>query len=249
MDLANKKVIVTGAASGFGLTLVERLVEESCQIAAFDIDQNKLSALKSRYPAVSIYVCDVSDNEQVESNVESVFKDFNGLDILVNNAGIMKNAPLINLFNRNERKHSIQMWHDVISINQNSVFYMSRSVVDRMLENRNKGVIINISSIAACGNIGQTAYSASKAAVEAMTKTWAKELGRFGIRAVAISPGFIDTQATSDALEEKMLQKWTDNTPLKRTGNIEEIIHAIIFAIQNDFYNGEVLKVNGGLVL
>ena len=126
---------------------------------------------------------------------------------------------------------------------------MTHSVVNKMIGNRNKGVIINISSIAAKGNAGQTAYAATKASVEAMSKVWAKELGGFGIRAVAIAPGFINTIGTHDALEEKMLAKWIGKTQLNRTGEISEIVLAAQFAIENDFFNGEVLNVNGGLVV
>jgi 3-oxoacyl-[acyl-carrier protein] reductase len=82
-----------------------------------------------------------------------------------------------------------------------------------------------------------------------MTKVWSKELGVFGIRSVAISPGFIDTAGTHDALEEKMLNKWIEQTPLKRTGKIEEIVAAVRFVIENDFVNGEVIQVNGGLTI
>ena len=161
----------------------------------------------------------------------------------------MKNAPLVNILSRPDSRHSIDLWDNVIQINQNAIFYMARSVVNKMIKNRNKGVIINISSIAARGNAGQTAYSATKAAVEAMTKVWAKELGGFDIRSVSIAPGFMNTLGTHDALEEKMLAKWIEKTPLKRTGEISEVVQAAQFAIENDFFNGEVLNVNGGLSL
>jgi 3-oxoacyl-[acyl-carrier protein] reductase len=161
----------------------------------------------------------------------------------------MKNAPLVNLLQRPDNRHPIDLWHNVIEVNQHAVFYTTRSFVSNMIKNRNNGVVVNISSIAAGGNIGQTAYSASKAAVEAMTKVWAKELGAFGIRTVAIAPGFIDTTGTRDALEEKMLGNWIDKTPLKRTGKIEEIVSAVQFAIINDFLTGVVIGLNGGLTI
>jgi len=126
---------------------------------------------------------------------------------------------------------------------------MTRSVAAKMIKYRNKGVIVNISSISARGNAGQTAYAASKAAIEAMSKVWAKEFGCFGIRSVAVAPGFIDTAGTHDALEEKMLEQWIAKTPLRRTGNISEVVATIKFAIENDFMNGEVINVNGGLVI
>lgn len=249
MFLNGKKTLVTGAGSGFGLALVERLVKEGARVAAFDVDSSKLQKLKLNYPEVETLVCDVADNVQVEQAVLKVFENFGELHVLVNNAGIMKNAPIVNLLDRNDRKHSLDLWHQVINVNQNSVFYMTRAVSDQMIQKRNKGIIVNISSISAKGNIGQTAYSASKAAVEAMTKVWSKELGRFGIRSVAIAPGFINTLGAADAIEERMLKRWVDGTPLRRTGEVNEVIESIIFAISNDFVNGEVISVNGGLTL
>jgi NAD(P)-dependent dehydrogenase (short-subunit alcohol dehydrogenase family) len=88
-----------------------------------------------------------------------------------------------------------------------------------------------------------------EAAVEAMTKVWAKELGAFGIRSMAIAPGFMDTSGTHNALEEKMLSKWIDKTPLRRTGNIQEVVSTVQFVIENDFVNGEIINVNGGLTI
>lgn len=249
MKLAGAKAIVTGAAAGFGKALTLKLAEAGVKVAALDIDAAKLAELQVEQPAVTTFVCNVADNDQVERTVNEIATAFGGIDILVNNAGIMRNTPLINLLQRPDRKHSIDLWHQVVNVNQNSVFYMTRAVADKMVSSRSKGVIVNISSISARGNIGQTAYSATKAAVEAMTKVWAKELGSFGIRAVAVAPGFIDTAGTAAAIEEKMLQRWVDQTPLRRTGKIDEIIATIVFAVENDFINGEVLSVNGGLVI
>ncbi|MGC9402628.1 SDR family NAD(P)-dependent oxidoreductase [Vibrio genomosp. F10 str. 9ZC157] len=249
MLLHDKIALVTGAGSGFGRALVERLIREGVKVAAFDIDSSKLDELKLLSPEIETFVCDVSDNFQVERSVSGCFEKFGELNILVNNAGIMENAPIVNLLDRNDRKHSLELWHQVINVNQNSVFYMTRAVADQMTQRRNKGIIVNISSIAAKGNLGQTAYSASKAAVEAMTKVWSKELGRFGIRSVAIAPGFINTLGAADAIEDRMLQHWVDKTPLRRTGEVNEVVESIIFAISNDFLNGEVISINGGLTL
>ena len=112
---------------------------------------------------------------------------------------------------------------------------------------RSKGVIVNISSISACGNEGQTAYSAAKAGVNAMTVTWSKELGPMGIRCNAISPGFIDTDSTHNALKEKIIAHIHSNTPLRRLGQVEEVSQAVASVIANDFINGVILNVDGGL--
>ena len=124
---------------------------------------------------------------------------------------------------------------------------MTSVVVEQMVMHRSKGVIVNISSISACGNEGQTAYSAAKAGVNAMTVTWSKELGPMGIRCNAISPGFIDTDSTHNALKEKIIAHIHSNTPLRRLGQVEEVSQAVASVIANDFINGVILNVDGGL--
>lgn len=249
MIVSNSNIIITGAGSGFGRKMAIKFAELGANVYAIDIDRDRLADLKINSDNISIFMCDVSDNALVENTIEQIFTLQPKINVILNNAGIMRNAPLINLLARPEKRHSIELYQQVIAVNQNAVFYVTRSAADRMISNRTKGVIINISSISARGNIGQTAYSASKAAIEAMTKVWAKELGRFGIRSVAIAPGFMDTAGTHDALEEKMLSKWIEQTPLRRTGTIDEVVSAVRFAIENDFVNGEVINVNGGLTI
>jgi 3-oxoacyl-[acyl-carrier protein] reductase len=116
-----------------------------------------------------------------------------------------------------------------------------------MAKHRVRGLIINISSIAAQGNIGQTAYSAAKAGIEAMTKVWSKELGMFKIRAVCIAPGFIETPSTHDSLSEAVIEKWKKQIPLGHLGALEEIGKTVAFAIENNYINGKIISVDGGL--
>jgi 3-oxoacyl-[acyl-carrier protein] reductase len=249
MLLSDAKIIITGAGSGFGKSMAMYFATQNAKVHAIDINENSLSILKSEISSIETYLCDITDNDKVEKVIRDIFITNGKTNVLINNAGIMKNSPLVNILQRPDGKHMVDLWHRVIDVNQNAVFYTTRAFVEQMIKKRNKGVIINISSIAAKGNAGQTAYSASKAAVEAMTKVWAKELGIFGIRSVAVSPGFIDTAGTHDALEEKMLNKWIEQTPMRRTGRIEEVTSAVQFAIENDFVNGEIINVNGGLTI
>jgi 3-oxoacyl-[acyl-carrier protein] reductase len=249
MNIADTNIIITGAGAGFGRAMALHFSGLGARVYALDIDTAALSGLKEEGGCIGYFRCDVSDNDEVEKTVDEVFALDSKVNVLINNAGIMKNSPLVNLLSRPDSRHPVDLWNKVIDVNQNGVFYMTRSVAAKMMKHRNKGAIISISSIAARGNAGQTAYAASKAAVEAMTKVWAKELGAWGIRAVAVAPGFIDTAGTHDALEEKMLAQWIDKTPLKRTGSVDEVVRTVHFAIDNDFINGEVLNVNGGLVL
>jgi 3-oxoacyl-[acyl-carrier protein] reductase len=118
-----------------------------------------------------------------------------------------------------------------------------------MIFKKRKGVIINISSISAQGNVGQSAYSASKAGVEALTKTWSKELAMFGIRSTCIAPGFFDTPSTKEKVNTHMLEKWEKSIPLKRLGNLDELLTSVEFIIANDYFNGKILSIDGGLNL
>jgi len=249
MELKSANIIITGAGSGFGKAMCEHFLFLGASVYAVDVNSEALKMLKREQANVNTFTCDVSSNEQVEKVIDEIIETNDGINVLINNAGIMKNAPLVNLLSRPDNRHPVELWNKVIEVNQNSVFYMTRSVANAMIKKRNKGVIINISSISAKGNIGQTAYSASKAAVEAMSNVWAKELGSFGIRSVCIAPGFINTIGTQDALEEKMLAQWISKTLLKRTGEVNEIVLATQFAIENDFFNGELLNLNGGLTI
>jgi 3-oxoacyl-[acyl-carrier protein] reductase len=249
LEVKNAHIIITGAAAGFGKAMTQYFLATGATVHAIDVNDEALQKLKKESRNLQTYICDVSNEEQVENTLTAVFENDFAINVLINNAGIMKNAPLINFLKRPDGRHEIDLYNQVIKVNQHSVFYMTRTVANHMIKKRNKGALIHISSIAAAGNIGQTAYSASKAAVEAMSKVWSKELGAFGIRSVCIAPGFINTVGGHDAIEEKMLNNWIGKTPLKRTGEINEIVLAVQFAIENDFFNGEVLKVNGGLTL
>jgi 3-oxoacyl-[acyl-carrier protein] reductase len=147
------------------------------------------------------------------------------------------------------RRHRIETWESTIRSNLTATFVLTSHVAEHMAANRTKGVIVNISSISASGNPGQTAYSAAKAGVEAMTSVWARELGPLGIRSVAIAPGFVATPSTDAAMSADALAELRRRTPLLRLGKPEEIAAAVAFAIDNDFLTGTTIAVDGGLVL
>ncbi|MDD3504965.1 MAG: SDR family oxidoreductase, partial [Sulfurimonas sp.] len=166
----------------------------------------------------------------------------------VNNAGILYSEPLINIMLK-EKRHSIKKWQKVIDINLTAPFVLGSYVAEQMIMNRTKGVIVNISSISAKGNIGQSAYSAAKAGLESMTKVWAKELGSFGIRSVAIAPGFMDTESTHMAVTQDILEHIKSETPIKRLGKAEDIANTVKFVIENNHVNAKTLEIDGGLVI
>ena len=134
-----------------------------------------------------------------------------------------------------------------LSSNLNSTFLTSTYAIENMVLNRKSGLIINISSISAEGNIGQAAYSSSKAAIESFSTTLSKELAIFGIRVISIAPGFFNTKSTHKSLSKNQVLNIKSITPVGRLGKIQELTNAINFVINNKFYNGKVLKIDGGL--
>lgn len=192
---------------------------------------------------------DVTQPVQVKTGVAELVERHGRLDILVNNAGVIFSEAFVNIMNPNGIMHDYGRFRDSLIVNLDSVFIVTSAVVEQMVMRRMKGAIVNISSISACGNEGQTAYSAAKAGVNAMTVTWSKELGRWGIRCNAVAPGFIDTESTRSALRGSTLKHIQDNTPLRRLGEAHEVAQAVASVITNDFINGVVLNVNGGLTI
>lgn len=249
MDIQGKSAIVTGGVRGIGRAVVEKLISEGALVAVMDVDSDGLAALAEAHPDVLCTRCDVSDHEQVAATVAEILEAFGQIDILVNNAGILYSAPLINIMSRGDKKHDVGMWKKVIETDLSSVFYVTLNVAEAMVDQRTKGVIVNVSSVAAAGNPGQSAYSAAKAGVEALTATWAKELGGLGIRSVAVAPGFTDTDSTAEAVSEGVLKSWVGKIPLRRLARVDEIADGILTAIRNDYLNGTTLSIDGGLVI
>ena len=153
----------------------------------------------------------------------------------------------MNLLNRDNPRHGIQSFTRCLELNVHTAFFASRAVVETMIKQRKKGVIINVSSISAYGNAGQSAYSAAKSALIGLSNSWSKELGMFGIRANSIAPGFVDTNSTSHALNPSIIGHIVKNTPLRKMGNVNDICLAVEYIMKNDFVTGEVLRVDGGL--
>ncbi len=248
MELAHSKVLITGGAAGIGNFIANRLLQQSEMVIIIDRDQQLLNDLPSHEKLLKFH-CDITDAKAVEKLIKNIFETEGGINVCINNAGIIHSEPLVNILSREEKKHSIANWRKVMDVNLDGVFYVTSNVAENMILKKQKGVIINISSIAAQGNIGQSAYSASKAAVEALTKTLSKELGMFKIRCACIAPGFFDTPSTRESLTENMLSKWQKSVPIARLGELNELLSAVEFIIQNEYFNGKVLALDGGLIL
>jgi 3-oxoacyl-[acyl-carrier protein] reductase len=236
LELEGAVALVTGGAKGLGLAVATRLQEQGAKVIVADLDTEALAALPENIEGCVLDVTQLDDAKNV-------------IEILVNNAGVIYSEPMVDIMNSSEMMHNYDRFRKSITSNLDSVFIMTSAVVEQMVMRRTKGAIVNISSISAGGNEGQTAYSAAKAGVNAMTVTWSKELGRLGIRCNAVAPGFIDTDSTRSALDESIVKHIQSNTPLRRLGRAEEVAQAVASVITNDFMNGVVLNVNGGLTI
>ncbi|MCX6901174.1 MAG: SDR family oxidoreductase [Verrucomicrobia bacterium] len=249
MELRNKKVIVTGGVSGLGRSMVELFLSKGAAVTVFDLNAQGLDQLAQTHPTVVGFQCDLSDYDQVAATTARFHERFGAADVLVNNAGIIYSAPLVCLSPAGIVRHDVAMWRKVLDADLSSVFYTTLCVIEKMIATRTRGVVVNISSVSAAGNVGQSAYSAAKAGVNALTATWAKELGMMGIRVAAVAPGYSETGSTKSALSEPVLKEIVKRVPLRRLGKPEEIAQAVVAVVENDFFTGKVFEVDGGLVV
>jgi 3-oxoacyl-[acyl-carrier protein] reductase len=249
MDLNGKKVIVTGGVLGLGRSMVNKLISEGAAVTVFDINAGEFDNLMQAHPAVHCVACDVTDYDQVLTATADYHEKFGAADIVINNAGILYSSPLLKISVAGIEKHDVAMWNKVLTTDLSSVFYVTVCFLEKMIATRTRGVIVNISSVASSGIPGASAYSAAKAGVNALTAAWAKELGPLGIRVIAVAPGFAETQSTHAATSERALADTVGKVPLRRLAKPDEIAEGVIAAIKNDFFNGKVFELDGGLVL
>jgi 3-oxoacyl-[acyl-carrier protein] reductase len=241
----NKVCLVTGAAQGIGRAIVERFANNGAQcVYALDVNAQTLQSAFSDHQNVKPVVINICDREAIQYLVESIRETYGRIDVLVNNAGVTRDALL--------EKMTEQDWDFVIDVNLKGVFNLTQAVAPMMMAN-NYGSIVTMSSVVGTdGNIGQSNYAATKGGVIAMTKGWAKEFARKGaqVRANCVAPGFIETPMTAD-LPTKVLELMKQKTPLGRMGTAEDITNSVEFLAsdKSSFITGQVLKVDGGLVL
>lgn len=247
MIIEDSSIIITGGANGFGRELALHLSKKCQKVFVLDIDKDALAGLNEEN--ISTHFCDLTDVEQVGRVMDTLFAEEVSPNVLINNAGVIFSAPLINLLDRNNIAHDPQKWDQMLSVNLSSSFYAGSTFAAKMVKSRTSGLILNISSISAKGNAGQSVYSAAKAGVSALTTTWAKELGPFKMRCAAIAPGFFDTPSTQKALSEAHIEKWKKSIPVGRLGKLQEMVSAVAFIIENDYFNGKVLELDGGLTI
>ncbi|NMY73481.1 SDR family oxidoreductase [Pseudomonas sp. WS 5071] len=250
MQLKDKVIIITGGCQGLGRAMAEYLAAKGAKLALVDLNPEKLelalTACQAHGVEARAYLCNVADEEQVTQTVSQIADDFGAIHGLINNAGILRDGMLLKVKDGEITKMSLAQWQAVIDVNLTGVFLCTREVAAKMVELNNQGAIVNISSISRAGNVGQTNYSAAKAGVAAATVTWAKELARYGIRVAGIAPGFIETEMTL-GMKPEALEKMTSFIPLKRMGKVEEIAHSAAYILENDYYSGRILELDGGL--
>ncbi len=253
--LKNKVVLITGAMAGIGRATALRFAEESACVAAWDVNDTGADALLDEIKKAGgqgkFRKVNVTDAKSVEDGVAEVISGWGHVDVLVNNAGITRDAQLI------KWKDGLQtgMMEDaafdaVIGVNLKGVFNCTRAVVPQMIK-QGGGVILNASSVVGLyGNFGQTNYVATKAGVIGMTRTWARELGKYQIRVNAVCPGFIATEMVR-AMPERVIENMKSHTPLGRMGEPDDIAETYVWLASNraGFIHGAVISVDGGIVL
>ena len=242
-NLDNKNIIVTGASGGIGNSIVKKLNQAGANILASGTRIEKLEQLKKNFENIKILKFDNSQSEKISEFIENATNELGGsLDGLVNNAGITQDNLAIRM--------SLEEWQKVININLTSTFLMSKFAIKKMLKNKS-GKIVNITSVVGhTGNLGQANYTASKAAIVAMSKSLAIEYAKKNININCISPGFIKT-AMTDNIDEKFKEVIVSKIPSARLGEPDDIANAVLFlsSDQSDYINGETIHVNGGMYM
>lgn len=244
--LENKVAVITGGSNGIGKATVAKFIEEGAQVIIWDINEAAGNAVVENYQSqginVHFQVVNTADLAAIETAVETIKTTYGRIDVLINNAGITRDATLL--------KMSSEQWQQVIDVNLTGVFNCTKVIAPLMVEQGN-GVILNAASVVGLyGNFGQTNYSATKAGVIAMSKTWAKELGKKGVRVNAVAPGFILTDMVK-AMPEEVLAKMASKVPLQLLGEPSDIAntYAFLSSDQARYITGTTISVDGGITL
>lgn len=242
--MEEKVALVTGGIRDIGEKISLRFLKEGYQVVAFDNDAGRLNDWAETQKAagfekIDTVVCDVSDYEQCQAAVASVLNKYDHIDVLVNNAGITRDATF--------KKMDKSQWDAVIQVNLNSMFNMTKPVIDNMLTNQ-RGRIINMSSInGQKGQFGQANYSAAKAGVHGFTKALAQEVARKNITVNTISPGYINTEMMQ-AIPDDVLESIKAQIPVGRLGEADEIAELVLYLCgdKSGYITGSNIAINGG---
>lgn len=254
MNLKGKVIVVTGGAKGIGRAIAMALSSRGARLAIFDLHeanmQEAVALITDAGGEARGYVCDVSDEWTVVQSFQQVLGDFGALHGLVNNAGIVRDGLLIKVENgRVVKNMSVADYDLLVNVHMKGAFLCAREAAQHMVESGiDEGCIVNIASVAYHGNYGQTNYSAAKAGMVAQSKAWAKELGRFNIRSMAVAPGTINTDLMVSARPD-VVEKIVRLVPLNRVGEVGNVASLVQHIFENDYLSGTVIEVGGGVVV
>ncbi|KAA9132766.1 SDR family oxidoreductase [Marinihelvus fidelis] len=251
MNIEGARIVITGAGRGLGQAIARHLSGHGARLALLDIDGGAAAetAADCASNAMEVFTaaCDVSREDAVTEAFDHAASALGGIDALVANAGILRDGLLVKAREGEViDRMSLADWQEVIDVNLTGVFLCGREAATHMIRQGTGGCIVNISSIARAGNFGQSNYAAAKAGVAAMTVTWAQELARHRIRNMAIAPGFIET-AMTDSMKPEALQRMVERVPAGRAGHPDEVALTVAQVLENDYLNGRVLELDGGL--
>lgn len=260
LNLKDQVVIVTGGASGIGFAVVEEFLADGAKVVVCDINDCPPSFQGATEKNMIYIKTDVTSKEQVDKMVEKTLEVFGTVDVMVNNAGI--NIPRLLVDEAGKFELDCDVWDKVMNVNLKGLFFCSQATA-RIMKAKRSGVIVNMSSECGLeGSEGQSVYAASKAAVNALTRSWAKELGKFGIRVVGIAPGILEATGlrtlsyetalayTRGITVEKLREGYskTGTTPMGRSGKLSEVASAVAFMASEKagYVDGVTLNVAGG---
>lgn len=252
MKTSGIRAIVTGATGGIGLATVRALLEKgAAQVGLLARNEEKIGKAIEAFDSAELrsrlvpLLADVRNPEELSKAFEVFMQATGGLEVLVNNAGVLLDGALVSFSFRGVQRYNLENWQTTLDTNLRGAFLCSQIAVEQMFRKRCKGVIVNISSISRQGRAGQTAYSASKGGIASLTCTLAQELAPYGIRCTAIAPGLVDTPMAA-TIPEEARNKMLEHVAVGRMGRAEEIAHGVLFCIENEFFNGRVLELDGG---
>ena len=252
MDITEKVIAITGAGRGLGRAIALRLASQGAVLALIDVNRADLEVteaeVRSRDGRCALFVCNVADEPEVEATFAAIEEQLGALHGLVNCAGILRDGMLIKMKEgKLVEKMSLSQWQAVIDVNLTGTFLCGREGAALMAKG-GQGVIINISSIARAGNIGQSNYAASKAGVASLVVTWGRELARHGIRVMGIAPGVFATDMTA-AMKPEAMARMQQAIPVGALGQGEQLAQTVQFILANDYLSGRIIDIDGGLRL
>jgi 3-oxoacyl-[acyl-carrier protein] reductase len=252
MRMKDKVVLVTGGAAGIGKSTALKFTEEGAKVVICDVNESVgQETVKLLGSDASFYKVNVANRDEVQKWVDDVVAKYGRVDVMVSNAGILRDGQLVKVKEGQLVSQMPEADFDlVISVNLKGVFNCAQAVAPQMIK-QGGGVILNATSIVGLdGNFGQTNYVATKSGVIGMTKVWARELGKYGIRVNAVAPGFTATEILN-SMPEKIIEGMKARTPLGRMGEPRDIANAYFFLASDEasFITGETLRVDGGIVV